>query len=278
MSSYLKSRFAATTLLLVHAFILHAQCIGHNILVNGDLTGEEGENVQAEGWSSALSSPDLNDENDNLNSTPCYVWTDVPIASPTGGTWQSMIHIEGIEQTVPTVVGSAYSICFDYARQPINCPNWYSYNSSFGIRVEVNEAAIFTTPLTWSTVWMHACGSFVATSDSSTVAFYGTSNSSAYGGIDGICMELDPNVGIGQLRNRTLDLYPNPASSRVRINTNSLITHITATNAAGTTFTLRTDQQCVDLLGLAPGVYATRFWFATNSAPVTRNLVVLPKE
>ena len=118
--------------------VAQAQCEG-NLFVNGDLDAVEAAYTAAPGWFIGDGSPDLNDEIGPLVITSSHIWMSQPIASPTGGTWQNIGHPEGISQVVPTVPGTTYTICFNYAQQPIMLPDsTYLLDGPFAVRIQVN--------------------------------------------------------------------------------------------------------------------------------------------
>ncbi|MEO8591390.1 MAG: hypothetical protein ABI432_18565 [Flavobacteriales bacterium] len=253
-----------------------SQCAGANLLTNGDFVSPEGEAILAPGWS-GINTPDVNDQNGPLNSSTGYVWVGTPLASPTGGTWQNMTHSEAVEQTVPTMIDESYIICFDYARQGI--VGDFDYSGPFGIRVSVNGALVYTTPLDYSGYsWEHACFSFVANDPLSTFTFGGTNGvdtNDCYGAIDGVCMTTGVFTGLGSSAVQPPMVFlPNPASGATRIATGAAIERVIATNAVGRSFMLPTDGQWIDLGQLSQGIYSVQCWGARTD-PLCGRLVIV---
>jgi hypothetical protein len=255
--------------------VAQAQCEG-NLFFNGDLDGIEGEATIALGWTAALSTADLNDENGPLNCTPDFGWIGAPVASPTGGTGQSMTETEAISQAVPTISGATYSVCFDYANLPIfsDAPI-VLFDDPWGVIVKVNGVTVFTAPLLPDAyVWSQACASFVANSSTSVVLFKGAGGGEAYGGIDGLCMLLDKHTATAELSQDRVAFFPNPALDHVQVRGNNTVLRATATSTSGQTVALPTGGNRIEVGTLEPGLYMLQCWFAGSTAPVCERVLV----
>ncbi|HRH37951.1 MAG TPA: T9SS type A sorting domain-containing protein [Flavobacteriales bacterium] len=234
----------------------------------------EGEAVAAPGWTMWQYTADLNDENGPLNCSPGYTWLGTPLASPTGGTWQSMTDAESIAQVVQTTPGTTYEVCFDYAMAPITSQG-QNYTDPWGIVVLDGNGVLLTAPeLTEYYVWQHFCGTFVASGNSTNMIFHGNGFGWTYGSIDGICMHVDIHNGAGTLAQDHPTLAPNPASSTLRVTGANALLRATATSATGQVHALLTNGNTLDVNELQPGVYTVQCWFVGGGAPLTQRLLV----
>lgn len=177
---------------LLGAFNLTGQCV-QNRLINGSFNSSEGEMVTAPGWtfflpvSDELNTPDINDENGKLNTTPNYVWAGTPLASSDGGTWQNLFsQVEFIEQTVTLFKGQSYTLQFEYAAQGIGL--WgFNYENPVGIRIYINDILTVITPEDTSQyTWENFTYTFEAPTN--TVRLKLSPSGFAYVGIDGACL------------------------------------------------------------------------------------------
>jgi hypothetical protein len=254
--------------------VAQAQCEG-NLFVNGDLDAVEAAYTAAPGWFIGAGSPDLNDEIGPLVTTASlFVWVAQPTASLTGGTWQNIGHPEGISQVVSTIPGTTYSICFDYAQQPI------AYGSQlidgpFGVRIQVNGPIVFTAPFTTdSYVWKSACGQFVANTASSTIMFHGVlGTSGSYGAIDGLCMTADAHTGLQTSTLGSVQLFPNPATDHVQVSGSNAVLRATAVSTTGQAAALQVNGNHMDTSALAPGLYVVDLAFSDGTSVRTRLVV-----
>ncbi len=246
----------AILLLVFQVDGVFAQCEG-NLFVNGDMNGTQGANSVADGWTIVSGSPDLNDEDGPLLTTPGFSWTSQPTASPNGGTWQNLFVSEAISQQVSTLPGSIYSVCFYYAQQPITQDfNGDTLDTAWSCYLLANGQLFFITPSTAANyMWLQACTSFTATTSISTISIHG---SSGYGAIDGLCMQVDHTNGVqGALRD-ALRLFPNPASDHVQVMGGRFLASATLTNAAGQSMPLELNGYRISLTGVEPGIYTVR--------------------
>lgn len=172
-------------LLLGAATDVVSQCVG-NLATNGSFVSNEGAVVTAPGWSTAGSTPDVNDANGTVNTSTGYNWTGTPIPSSDGGTWQNLFGTgEEIEQTIAVVPGQVYSISFEYAAQGISSGS-LTYINPVGVQISIDGVVVLTTPDDQTQfTWEYACYSFTATSNSATIRL--TPTQTNYVAIDGFC-------------------------------------------------------------------------------------------
>lgn len=212
---------ATLILLFVNCFIFnsHSQCTD-NIFINGSFSGMKGEGNVASGWVGA-SSPDINDENGTLNTTPGYSWSGIPLASNDGGTWQNIFGVESFQQTVSAIVGQSYNLCFEYAAQGIAISGINQYVNPVGVNIYINGVLTFTAPDdNTQYTWENICFSFIANSPSLAIKFVPTQTQ--YLGIDGACLQNDTHTPTMEIINATSDftIFPNPFIDNVNIVSN----------------------------------------------------------
>ncbi|MBS3913036.1 MAG: gliding motility-associated C-terminal domain-containing protein [Bacteroidetes bacterium] len=177
---------------LMNFNIVFGQCSG-NLISNGSFNSSKGEAVTATGWT-GTSTPDCNDANGALKTTPGYVWVGKPIPSEDGGTWQNIYGPEYFTQTFTTSPGTFYFVKFQYAQQSIQSGS-LKFNSPAGINVYVNNVMVYSTkddtsPYTWE----NACFRFLASQATSTIKFQ--ANKNEYMAVDGVCIKgTSGNVG-----------------------------------------------------------------------------------
>lgn len=176
-----------TFLLLFHALNSTGQCAG-NLISNGSFNSPEGVSVIAPGWTGEMS-PDVNDANGPLVTTPGYVWFNgTPVASSDGGTWQNLFSgSEIIEQTLNLTVGESYTLTFEYTAQGIQYDTSYSFTNPVGIHVYFNNVFATATPMD-STLFIWENHSYTFTAASNVVVIKISPNTDAYIAIDGICL------------------------------------------------------------------------------------------
>jgi hypothetical protein len=255
--------------------VAQAQCEG-NLFVNGDLDAVEAAYTAAPGWFIGDGSPDLNDEIGPLVITSSHIWMSQPIASPTGGTWQNIGHPEGISQVVPTVPGATYTVCFNYAQQPIMLPDsTYHLDGPFAVRIQVNGPIVFTAPFTTdSYVWKSACGQFVANTASSTIMVHGVLGTDAsYGAVDGLCMTADTPTNVPSTTHGSVELFPNPATDHVQVSGSNAVLRATAMSTTGQAAALQINGNHMDTSTLAPGLYVVDLAFTDGTRMRTRLVV-----
>jgi len=201
-------------------YISYAQCTG-NLLTNGSFTSAEGTAVTAPGWAGTIT-PDVNDETGPLNSTFGYVWAGTPVASPNGGTWQNVIGIESIDQTVTVIPGNSYTFCIEYAAQGIYKPGDTSltFINPVGFILYLNFAPAFTsaddtTQFTWET----ACFTFTSPTASLNILLMASSYN--YVGLDGACLLPTVNSSTDEYPKPEIAIYNNPMTDKFEIKTNS---------------------------------------------------------
>ncbi len=247
-----------------------------NLFVNGDLDGSEGEDTTAPGWEAAVYTPDLNDENGPLNSTVNFEWFGIPLASPTGGTWQNLCPPEALSQQVQTVPGVVYTVCFYYAQQPIQTIDGGNvWNGDFGVDVSANSELFLQVPSSGENyVWQRSCGSFVASSSSATLLFQGTTSSLSCGAIDGLCMLSATHNDVGETNSKRIGLFPNPAIDQVRVYGSHAVLKATATHAIGQTVDLPVLGDNIDISSLKPGMHIVRCWYNDGGPPLQERLMV----
>ncbi len=257
--------------------VVQAQCEQNNLLSNGAFNGTEGEGVTATGWTGA-GTPDLNDENGPLNTTSGYLWQGTPQASPNGGTWQNICCAEeGVQQTVTTIPGQAYTLCFSYQSQGIYYPGeTFVYSDPACISVLIDGTPWYATPLDSSLfTWEQACTDFTATGTSTTITLETCGGPQVYVAIDGMCLYTSFNVGIDEAALFTPTLFPNPATGDCRITHAGPFDNLVATDATGRITFLRMNGDHVDLSGLAAGIYTVQCWSAKGPVSSTTRLVVV---
>lgn len=204
--------------LLLFAVKTTAQCPG-NLLLNGSFNSLLGENVAAPGWTS-FSTPDVNDANNPVNTTPGYVWTATPIPSADGNTWQNLFDTESLTQTVTNLTpGQSYTLSFEYCAQGITASG-LTFEGPVGIKVLFGNNVVFVTPEDASVfTWEQACYTFVANSASLTLTF--TTTTYQYAAIDGVCLTPAANSFLDIGNDTTL------------CGTSSLLLDATTTGASG---------------------------------------------
>jgi len=162
-----------------------SQCV-NNLLINGSFNSIEGEAITAPGWTGG-STPDINDDDGPLNTTPGYVWLGTPYASSDGGTWQNIFGGESIEQTINVIQGQSYTLCFEYAAQGITDGDTNIFVGPVGIHVFINNVASFITPLdTTQYTWETGCYTFIPSVALITISM--TASGTLYIGVDGACI------------------------------------------------------------------------------------------
>jgi Protein of unknown function (DUF642) len=185
----------------------------NNLIVNGSFNSVEGMTITAPGWVGYLT-PDINDENGPLNTTPGYTWTGTPLASSDDSTWQNLFGGESIEQTVTVTPGQAYTLCFEYAAQGISIGSSNNFSNPAGVAVAINNMQAFTTPHDSSQfTWETACFTFTPNTSTVNVAF--TPTTTQYIGIDGVCLTSNVASGISEANfNSLLMISQNPFSTQ----------------------------------------------------------------
>jgi len=154
-----------------------------NLFKNGSFNGTKGEDKHGAFWSVG-STPDLNDEHGNVNTSTGYVWTKQPKPSKDGGTWQNLYsEREYLEQDVQLEVGESYTISFEYSAMGIKASGM-EFSSPVGIYVYINGVIVFKTPrdITLCT-WENATYQFKATTAHTTIRF--SASDDQYAAIDG---------------------------------------------------------------------------------------------
>ncbi len=261
---------------LLFNVIAHAQCEQNNLLVNGAFNGTEGEGVTATGWI-GTGSPDMNDETGPLNTTSGYQWQGTPQPSPNGGTWQNICcAAEGVQQTVTTIPGQAYTLCFSYQAQGIYYPGFLlEYADPACISVLIDGVPWYATPLDSSLfTWEQACTDFTASGTSTTITLETCGGPQVYVAIDGMCLYNSFNVGVGEASLFRPTLFPNPASGDCRITHAGPFDHLVATDATGRITLLRANGDRVDLSPLAAGIYTVQCWSSKGPVSSVVRLVV----
>jgi hypothetical protein len=157
-----------------------------NIFKNGSFNGTKGEDKHGEFWS-AGSTPDLNDEHGNVNTSTGYTWTRQPKASKDGGTWQNLYsEREYLEQEVKLEPGEFYTISFEYTAMGIKATGM-EFSSPVGIYIYINGDIVFKTPRDRTLCsWENATYQFKATTSRVTVRF--SASDDQYVGIDGVSL------------------------------------------------------------------------------------------
>lgn len=226
--------------------------------MNGDLTGPEGS-FAAPGWSGTIS-PDINDDTGPLNSTPGYVWVGLPLISPNGGTWQNLWGPETIQQSVVTVPGQLYEVCFYYAAQSITLPGQFTFDDPVGIEVYVNGPLWYSSPLdTTEFTWESACTTIHASGTTTTIAF-GASTMN-YVAIDGACMTpLDPTGMPLASGPRPLQIMTGPGADVLRVVDGPDFDTVTLTDIRGCARRAPCSQGVIDVRGMAAGMYVVMLW------------------
>lgn len=269
---------SALLLCAFHAQDVSSQCKG-NLFLNGDMNGAEGPYTVANDWEVAFGSPDLNDDIGPLLTTCTCNWAQAPLPSPSGGTWQNILPSEGISQTVPTVIGMLYSICFDYAQQPfVYQSNGKVIDWPWGVMVLVDGEISHSTPLSSDAfVWQSSCVGFMAAASSTTITFAG-GGLYGYGAIDGLCMQVDHTNEVQEALRGAPGLFPNPATDQLQVMGSQAAVRATLTNAAGQSMPLELNGYRISLTGVEPGIYTVQCWFAGGGAPLVQRVVVVREQ
>ncbi len=188
-------------------------CAQATLITNGSFDGSIGVDVTAPGWTS-LSTPDLNDHLNPVQTTPSYTWTGTPLESADGGTWQNVYGVETISQSIECTIGSWYELKYEYAAQGISAPG-IDLVGPFGVLVSFNGVQEFFSPAdetqyTWETE------SYIFQATESTIEITFQASADQYLGLDGVCViPTSEPTGIETPENTLsmmLSVYPNPAS------------------------------------------------------------------
>lgn len=196
-------------LLVLLPSITIGQCWG-NLILNGSITGAEGEFTSVPYWEIAELSPDVNDSIGPLITTGGYEWTGQPLSSHDGGTWANLFGNEKIGQVIEVERGIKYDLEFEYAAQGIEAVPVHLYNSPVGVDIYINENLVFTS-IDDSTqfTWENASFSFIA--DSASLDLRIGSSKNQYVAVDGICLTPHTNTNVPESNNpRQIKIYPNP--------------------------------------------------------------------
>ncbi len=163
-----------------------------NLLTNGSLTGNVGNNTVPAGWDKVAFSPDTNDTSGGLGfGSPWSVAPSGP--SPDGGTFVSLARIAGsvveaFGQTVSgLMVGGSYELSWSEANFGLIFLNLDTGNA-FEVLLDGNPIGSGGTLATGSD-WFAASLTFTATASSQQLAFRLLDNADSYLSIDGIVLE-----------------------------------------------------------------------------------------
>jgi len=186
--------FILLFLFLSPAISVSGQCDG-NLVLNGSFTGEVSSSTDADGWTSGVTDPDINGVEDLSLFT--YQWSQDPLPSNDGGTWQNIATDgEFLEQYVILVPGIRYLLSFEFTTHEIirnETDPWFTEKT--GVRVTIGnhivETPIDTTPFSWEST----CLSFIAENSENILKFEG-SVPDGYLGIDGVCLIRDDSQQI----------------------------------------------------------------------------------
>ena len=193
-------------------------CAQGTLISNGAMDGNIGTNVTAEGWVSTFT-PDLNDHLNQVQTSTNYEWTDIPLESPDGGTWQNLFGPETISQEINCSIDQWYELKFQYAAQGIGFSG-FSYSGPVGVVVSIDETTVFTAPndetqFTWENI------SYIFQALTATFTLTFEPSEQQYVGIDGICIiPLSEPIGIQgdqDVMSQNISAYPNPANEAITL-------------------------------------------------------------
>ncbi|WP_162250401.1 DUF11 domain-containing protein [Pseudoxanthomonas sp. Root630] len=165
-----------------------------NLVTNGSMTGPKGQIMVVPGWTGVTATPDTNDANGPLQTSPGYIWFGgVPVASPDGGTWQNAFSTESFSQTVTGLtVGRQYVFSYHYASQGIYDPTWGTgpFVTPDVPNVVITGATGYVNPGAPSALfaWNTYTGTLTATSTSITILMRGPVNFAGYMAYDGVVL------------------------------------------------------------------------------------------
>lgn len=183
---------AIMAMIIVSSALFALPAGAQELITNGAMTAVEGEDVTAPGWTKDTFTPDVNDSNGPLLSTPGYVWTGgTPVASPDGGTWQNVYGAEAFRQTVSGLtVGRRYRFRYYYAAQGIR-DSGTAYTTPRAPTLELTGVTGYVSPAVPATLfaWNTYSGILTASATSATFLFRGGLGSpGAYLAYDGISL------------------------------------------------------------------------------------------
>lgn len=167
--------------------LARAQC-GDNLIINGSFDGPVGWSTNADGWTSDGTDPDLNTTEELFGNVD---WSQDPILSDDGGTWQNISTIgEKLQQVVNLVPGRRYLLEFEFTSHGlVRNEDEVLFQEQTGVLVTVGDqilkSSIDTTPYTWEST----CLSFIAKEEVTLLTFEG-SVSLGYLGLDGVCLSM----------------------------------------------------------------------------------------
>lgn len=196
-------------IILCSSASISAQC-PQNILLNGSMEGEIGTSIVVESWE-GTSSPDINDDSGNLQTSAGYDWTGTPIASPDGGTWQNIFGPEVIFQTVELEQGLTYEVCTYYCAQGITAGSaQLTFVDPVGVIFRINGTEVHTTEEDTSGFsWEYDCFTFFAEKNSTTLQLGTTSTN--YLALDGVCLQKYPPTSTEKSElDKSIKIFPNP--------------------------------------------------------------------
>ncbi|MDQ3551306.1 MAG: hypothetical protein M3413_07240, partial [Bacteroidota bacterium] len=205
------------------------------------MTSVKGENVVAPSWSRVrtglpANSPDANDENGTLFTTPGWFWYNgIPINSPDGGTWQNVFNSEDFSQTITGLtVGATYYFRYYYTTQGIREQSSNtSYSTPTTPHINVIGLSGYADPSNAGNLfeWNTYYGSIIATANTATIT--ATLSDDAYLAYDGFYLSSTPlsyplitaqpdNVSLCQSRDTDIIVIANNATSyQWQVNTGS---------------------------------------------------------
>ena len=166
-------------------FVLFSQC-DQNLIINGSFDGPVGWSTNADGWTSS-GDPDLHTTSTSLFGD--LDWSQNPINSKNGGTWQNISTVsESLNQNLTLVPGQRYFLQFEFTSHGlIRDQEEPVFQELTGVIVtignQVFETAIDSTAFTWEST----CISFIAEDVVSLLTFEGSA-AQGYLGLDGVCL------------------------------------------------------------------------------------------
>jgi uncharacterized repeat protein (TIGR01451 family) len=174
---YRAAPWRAIMAMIVVSSALSALPAGAQELIDrGSMTSAEGADVTAPGWTKDTLTPDVNDANGPLLTTPGYVWAGgTPVVSPDGGTWQNVFGAEAFRQTVNGLtVGRRYRFRYYYAAQGISNPS-FTHTTPLPHTLVVTGMTGYTAPGAPPTLfaWNTYSGILTASATSATFLFRG---------------------------------------------------------------------------------------------------------
>lgn len=243
------------------------------MILNGSMTGVEGEFTSVPYWEIAELSPDVNDSIGPLITTGGYEWTGQPLSSHDGGTWANLFGNEKIRQVVEVERGIKYVLEFEYAAQGIEAEPVHLYNSPVGVDIYINENLVYTSTddLTQFT-WENASFSFIA--DSTSLDLRIGSSKYQYVAVDGICLTPHTNTNVSEANNlKQAKIYPNPVvlNGTVQVSSGTFENYVLLTLDGKCIKTGDFNGQ-IKLNGIMPGIYLLQL--SSDSETVMHRLTI----